>query len=127
DLALLHRSLGGAVLDVDGDDVPDGGDVAAGSLFGDHVGLARAGVVGDFENGTELDHDEPPGELRVADQTSVSAGAESCLTSAAARAAATSTSAERVTMRRTRKRFRRLSGRVSMISTLSPTWVSFFS
>jgi hypothetical protein len=53
-LALLHRGVGGALLDVHGDDVAD---VGVGGLLAhglDESGFAGARCVGDFENGTEL-------------------------------------------------------------------------
>src|SRR5207247_1714196 len=56
DLALLHGGIGGALLDVHGDDVAD---VRVGRLLAhalNESGFAGAGVIGDVENGAQLNH-----------------------------------------------------------------------
>src|SRR6185369_13444152 len=56
DLALLHSGVGAALLDVDGDDVTDVGVAGKVADLADHRRAARAGVVGNIEDGTHLDH-----------------------------------------------------------------------
>src|ERR1035437_7432495 len=128
DLALLHGGLGGALLDVHGDDVAHAGRVGDLAHAGDHGGFAGTGVVGDFENGTQLNHGGTPvaGRLGKSAQALVILVGTVSATSCSEIATPMSATAA-WTMATTRQRFRRLSGRVSMTSTLSPTLVSFFS
>src|SRR3954471_12292562 len=51
DFAFLYGGFGGALLDVNSDDVANAGGVGDLSHFGDHGGTAGTGVVGDVENG----------------------------------------------------------------------------
>jgi hypothetical protein len=49
-----------AVLDVNGDDVADASSVSNLTLAADHGGAAGAGVIGNLENGAQLNHGRPP-------------------------------------------------------------------
>src|ERR1043165_3887305 len=137
DLALLHGSIGRAFLDVHGDDVAHVGVRRLLAHALDEGGFAGAGVVGDVENGAQLDHGGPPfGFWLLMVQALPCSGAEaaSCLvlvgtcaaTSVSLIAEPSATTAFCSTLI-TRQRLSRLIGRVSMTSTLSPTLVSFFS
>eukprot|EP00456_Euglypha_rotunda_P044729 TRINITY_DN3532_c1_g1_i10.p1 TRINITY_DN3532_c1_g1~~TRINITY_DN3532_c1_g1_i10.p1 ORF type:complete len:328 (+),score=34.73 TRINITY_DN3532_c1_g1_i10:131-1114(+) len=63
DLTLFHRGVRGALLDVHGDDVTDMGVRGLLAHRLDESGPAGAGVIGDLENGTELDHGGTPFEF----------------------------------------------------------------
>src|SRR5258708_1182061 len=56
DLTLLHGGVSAALLDVAGDDGAEGGVGGGIADLADHRRGARAGVVGNIENGTHLDH-----------------------------------------------------------------------
>src|SRR5690349_14811740 len=58
--ALLWRGLRRTLLDVDSDDVSDVGGMRDLAFAADHRGLAGASGVGDFKNGTQLNHDGLP-------------------------------------------------------------------
>src|SRR5512143_238631 len=127
DLALLHGGVRAAFLDVDGEDVAHVGVARGVALAADHRRAARAGVVGDIKNGTHLDHG---GVSWAAQACAGAAGGFSlrvlvgtaCATSCSL-TAATRAPTDASTMRVTRQRLRRLMGRVSMTSILSPTLV----
>src|SRR6185369_11600749 len=139
-LALFHGRVGGAVLDVDGDDVANGRRVGVLAFFGDHRGAAGAGVVGDVDDGAKLKHGGlvfkgERGETMRRNGQAVGAAAGSVFVILVGTCAATSASVMATAsvvkafsrMEVTRQRLRRLSGRVAMTSTLSPGLVSFFS
>ncbi len=67
DFAFLHGGVGRALLDVDGDDVADTSSVSDLTFFADHGSPAGSRVVGDFENGTQLDHGGPPRRIEFWD------------------------------------------------------------
>ena len=58
--AFLHRRFGGALLDVHSDDIAHASGVGDLAFTADHCGTAGAGVVGDFEDGAQLDHGGSP-------------------------------------------------------------------
>ena len=56
DFTFLNGGVGAALFDVNGDDIADVGVARRVAALADHGRAARAGVVGNIENGTHLDH-----------------------------------------------------------------------